>query len=70
MTQQEFKNWANKSDEVPEKENPVYLFSMSGNEMLTKIAKGELDTAALAKWELANRGLNLDGQWVGFGKAI
>lgn len=68
MTQKEFKNWSNRCDEVAEKDNPAYLFSMSGVELLTKIAKGELDAAAIAKWELANRGLDLDGKWVGFGK--
>lgn len=52
------------SDEL----NPEYLFSCTYTELLCRIAKGEIDIQALAMKQLRNRGLNIDGVWVGFGK--
>jgi hypothetical protein len=46
-------------------ENPAFLFSTIATELLTKIAQGEIDPVWLAKRELANRGCDLGGRWVG-----
>lgn len=34
--------------------------------VLAAAARGEIDLNKMARNELANRGLNLDGKWVGF----
>lgn len=39
------------------------------NKVLVAVAYGELDLNDLARKELANRGLDKQGQWVGFDKA-
>lgn len=39
------------------------------NKVLVAVANGELDLNDLARKELANRGLDKQGQWVGFDKA-
>ena len=39
------------------------------NTVLVAVANGELDLNDLARKELANRGLDKQGQWVGFDKA-
>mgnify|MGYP000113658104 FL=1 len=39
------------------------------NKVLAAAARGELDLNNLARKELANRGLDKQGQWVGFDKA-
>lgn len=36
--------------------------------LLTAAAQGKIDLNALAKQELANRGLDAEGKWVGFKK--
>lgn len=50
--------------------NPVYMFQMTRNELLVKIASGEINPVELAKNELAMRGLDIrTGKWVGFDRA-
>ena len=49
--------------------NPEYLFTGTKNQLLQKIVKGEIDPVLLAKQSLADRGLNEDGQWIGFEQA-
>ena len=49
--------------------NPRFVFSTTATELLSKAANGEIDFNQLARQELANRGLNTDGKWVGFEKA-
>ena len=39
------------------------------NKVLVAVANGELDLNTLACKELANRGLDKQGHWVGFAKA-
>ena len=50
--------------------NQDFILSSTFTELLLKIVKGEIDTKELAKRELENRGLNINGKWVGFGKKI
>ncbi len=52
--------------EICDELNPAFLFSTTWTDLLTKIASGEIDANELAKKELANRGLNNQGKWVGF----
>lgn len=49
--------------------NPVYLFSTTATKLITEALKKEFDIIYLLKYELANRGLDLNGKWVGFDKA-
>ena len=37
--------------------------------VLAAVARGEIDLNRIAREELANRGLGLNGEWVGFEKA-
>lgn len=43
--------------------------SLESNEWLSLVARGELDVMDLVRGELANRGCNLQGKWVGFPEA-
>jgi len=46
--------------------NPEYIFSGTNTKLLSDIVLGKIDVFRLAKKELANRGQNADGRWVGF----
>lgn len=46
--------------------NPDFLFSTTFTDLLVRIAKGEVDCQRLARITLANRGLDINGKWVGF----
>lgn len=48
--------------------NPQYLFSLTANDLLVAIMKGQIDPVELASKELKNRGLNIEGEWIGFKK--
>jgi len=58
-----------REEELRDDENPEYLFSTTWTSLLVKIAKGQVDAERLARIELANRGLNLNGNWIGFAAA-
>ena len=45
------------------------FIQIAWNKVLVAVANGELDLNDLARKELANRGLDKQGQWVGFDKA-
>lgn len=49
--------------------NPQYLYSITTTTLLLAIADGLIDPVRLARSELANRGLDQDGSWVGFERA-
>ena len=49
--------------------NPEYLFNGINNSILIAAIKGEVDLMKLAKKEMANRGLDLNGEWIGFKEA-
>ena len=53
---------SNSSDEL----NPIYLFRLTHTELLTAIANGIIDAKEVAKQELKMRGLDLNGNWIGF----
>jgi len=50
----------------PDELNPVYLFQLTHAGLLVRCAGGDFDLQQMAKDELARRGLNLNGEWVGF----
>jgi len=54
---------------IPDDKNPFYLFQGTNTELLSRIVKGTLSATYLAKHELANRGFDADGKWVGFEQA-
>jgi len=56
-------------NELSDEENPNYMFSLTATSILTDIANGHIDPVRFAKQELANRGLDENGEWVGFEKA-
>ncbi|MBK8285793.1 MAG: hypothetical protein IPK97_13500 [Ahniella sp.] len=49
--------------------DPQFLYSVTTTTLLLAIAGGLIDPTQLAKAELANRGLDRDGTWVGFDRA-
>lgn len=57
------------TNQIPDEINPKFLFSQTSHVLLMRIAKGEIDPKQAAIVELANRGLDQDGRWVGFRKA-
>lgn len=54
---------------VSDYDNPDFLFSTTNTNLLVAIAAGTIDPVALARRELAGRGLDRDGAWVGFVEA-
>jgi hypothetical protein len=54
--------------DLPDEFNPAYIFQGTKAALLVRCL-GDIDLNALALDELANRGLNKDGHWVGFEQA-
>ena len=50
-------------------DNPAYLFSTTNTSLLVAAVRGEIDVQDLVKQELANRGLDWSGKWIGFAEA-
>lgn len=46
--------------------NPDYIFSLTSTELLCAIANGLIDPVSYAKYTLTSRGLDYDGNWIGF----
>jgi hypothetical protein len=51
---------------LPDHENPDFLFSITSTALLLSIKSGSIDPVLLARRELANRGVDRSGSWVGF----
>lgn len=51
---------------IKDEQNPVFILTMTSNNLLAQIIKGEIDIKALAEYTLQNRGYDLEGKWVGF----
>ncbi len=49
-------------------QNPQFLFSTVDTTLLLKIVSGEINANEAAAKELANRGLDHSGIWIGFKK--
>jgi len=54
---------------MTDEQNPRYALQVIHADILASAARGELDLNALARRELASRGLDQNGQWVGFREA-
>ena len=63
--EQDLKKFDGREDEL----DPRYIFSMTATKLLTEALKGEFSIEYLVRHELANRGVNRDGVWVGFPQA-
>jgi len=59
------KDYENRADEI----NPRFIFSTVATALLVEALRDDFDLKALVRRELANRGLNTVGDWVGFNKA-
>ena len=60
---------AERAGTCPDELNLALIFSGTHTQLLTKIASGEIDARYLAKRELAARGQDKEGLWVGFDRA-
>ena len=47
--------------------DPNFLFQSTHMELLLKVANGKIDAKRAAQDEIANRGYDLKGKWVGMG---
>ena len=54
---------------MEDKKNPNYIFSMTDTGLLLDTMFEIIDLRELVKQELANRGLDYTGKWIGFNKA-
>lgn len=52
----------NDSDDL----NPKYIFQLVATDLLVAILRKQIDPVELARNELRNRGLDMEGKWVGF----
>lgn len=59
------KDYENRADDI----NPRFIFSTTATALLVEALRGDFDIKQLIRRELANRGLNAEGNWVGFEKA-
>lgn len=54
--------------DLPDGDNPIFLFSITSTTLLGQIVRGEIDAHELAKQEMRVRGFNSRGEWIGFHK--
>ncbi|MCF8261589.1 MAG: hypothetical protein K9J12_12500 [Melioribacteraceae bacterium] len=52
-----------------DEKNPEFIFNMTHTDLLVKAIKREIDLGDLVKRQLAGRGLDSNGIWIGFEKA-
>ncbi len=68
MTPEQIKKYTQASEDgtITDHDNPLFLFQTTSAKLLVMGLNKEFSFASLAKKELADRGLNLKGEWVGF----
>jgi len=49
--------------------NPKFIFSGTHTDLLVQVVKGKIDLMKLAREQLADRGVDENGLWVGFDEA-
>jgi hypothetical protein len=59
------KFYANRKDD----ENPAFIFSLISSKLLAEALQGDFDLIYLVRRELANRGQDSKGKWIGFDEA-
>jgi len=57
--------YANRKDD----DNPAFIFSLTSSKLLAEAIEGDFDLIYLVRRELANRGQDSKGKWVGFDEA-
>ncbi len=57
--------YANRKDD----DNPSFIFSLTSSKLLAEAIEGDFDLIYLVRRELANRGQDSKGKWVGFDEA-
>jgi len=57
--------YANRKDD----DNPSFIFSLTSSKLLAEAIQGDFDLIYLVRRELANRGQDSKGKWVGFDEA-
>lgn len=72
MTKETYQNYQDKATNgtLSDERNPIFILSSTHSDLLADVVAGKIDLLELAKRELANRGLNYNGEWVGFKKAF
>ncbi len=58
-----------KYDKRDDELNPRFMFSTTATQLLTEALKGKFDMMYLIRRQLASRGLDSNGKWIGFEKA-
>lgn len=66
---EKFRRAANEGT-IPDEENPLFVFSTASSSMLAMLAYGGYDPVMLAKIQLADRGLDKQGKWIGAREAM
>lgn len=69
MSKRTIEEYLKKFDDRKDELDPRYLFSVIATQLLCEALSGEFNVSYLMRRELANRGLDKNGTWVGFGKA-
>ena len=59
------KNFEKRADDI----NPKFIFSTVATALLVEALRGDFDIKQLVRQELAKRGQNAEGNWVGFDEA-
>ena len=54
---------------MTDEKNTAFIFSMTDTSLLVEAINGAIDLERLAATELAHRGLDQGGDWVGFDRA-
>lgn len=67
MDKAQLEKYRNAAEEgsIPDEENPIFLLSVTPVALLLQIVRREINVVELAKMQLENRGLDLNGNWVG-----
>lgn len=68
FTRKDYRRW--EISDIDEAKNPVFILKGTDLDLLSQIAKGEIDVKELAKRELEALGLDINAKWVGFDKKI
>lgn len=58
-----------KDQDMEDRLNPKFIHQGTATALLVRVAQGELNALTLVKEELANRGMDNSGEWVGFDRA-
>ncbi len=63
--EEKLKKFDGRTDEL----DPRYIFNLTFTQLLVEALSGEFDLKYLASRQLANRGLDKEGKWIGFDRA-